>query len=62
MSDELQAVGFSKHWLLLPVKLRMTEVNAWKNMALGSTFRFQHFQKYGTGFNISLHVQLLFLF
>jgi len=28
-----------KHWLLLPVKLRMTELNAWKNIALGSTFR-----------------------
>ena len=28
-----------KHWLLLPVKLRMTELNAWKYMVLGSTFR-----------------------
>jgi len=27
------------HWLLLPVKLRVTELNAWKNMSLGSTFR-----------------------
>jgi len=24
---------------MLPVKLRMTELNAWKNMALGSTIR-----------------------
>jgi len=39
MSDEREAVGASKQWLLLPVKLRMTELNAWKNMAQGSTFR-----------------------
>jgi len=39
MSDKLEAVGVSKHWLLLPAKLRMTELNAWKNMALRSTFR-----------------------
>jgi len=61
MSDKLKAVGVSKHWLMLP-KLHMTELNAWKNMALGSTFRFQHIEKYGTWFNISLHVQLRFLF
>ena len=24
---------------MLPLKLRVTELNAWKNMALGSTFR-----------------------
>jgi len=35
MSDKLEVVGVSKHWLLLPVKLRVTELNAWKNMALG---------------------------
>ena len=39
MSEQLEAVGFSKHCLLVPVKLRMTELNACKNMALGSTFR-----------------------
>jgi len=27
------------HWRLLPVKLRMTELNAWKNMALSPIFR-----------------------
>jgi len=40
ISHTLETVGASKHWLLLPVKLRMTELNAWKNMALVSTFRF----------------------
>ena len=35
---QIKAVGASKHWLLLPVKLRMTELNACKNMALSSTF------------------------
>jgi len=39
INDEFKAAGVSKHWQLLPVKLRMVEVNAWKNMALGSTFR-----------------------
>jgi len=39
MSDKLKAVGASKHWLLLPAKLRMTELNACKNMSLGSTSR-----------------------
>ena len=39
ISHKLKAVGASKHWLLLPVKLRMTELNAWKNMSLGPTFR-----------------------
>ena len=39
ISDKLKAVEASKHWLLLPVKLRMTELNACKNMSLGSTFR-----------------------
>jgi len=39
ISDKLKAVGASKHWLLLPVKLCMTELNACKNMSLGSTFR-----------------------
>ena len=34
-----KAVGALKHCLLLPVKLRMTKLNARKNMALGSTFR-----------------------
>jgi len=27
---QLKAARASKHWLLLPVKLRMTELNAWK--------------------------------
>jgi len=40
ISDKPEAVGALKHWLLLPVKLRMTELNACKNMALGSTFRY----------------------
>ena len=33
------AVGASKRWLLLQAKLRMTKLNAWENIALGSTFR-----------------------
>jgi len=41
LSVYIKAVGASKqkHCLLLLVKLRMTELNARKNMALGSTFR-----------------------
>jgi len=35
ISDKLEAVGVSEHWLLLPVNLQVTEQNAWKNMAQG---------------------------
>jgi len=37
-ATNFEAVGASKHWLLLPVKLRLTEFNTSKNMALGSIF------------------------
>jgi len=38
ISDKIKAVVASKHWLLLLVKLGMSELNACKNIALGSTF------------------------
>jgi len=52
----LKAVGASKqkHWLQPPVKLRITELNARKNMALGSTFRC----RWNYGFRFEVYVSM----
>jgi len=39
ISGKLKTVSASKLWLLLQVKLHMSELNACKNMSLGPTFR-----------------------
>jgi len=55
-----KAVAASKHWLLLPLKLRMTDLNTCKNMALGSTSRYMC--NYGFCFEVYVNMTVFVAF